>query len=237
LELILALGVTCMLAVAVFASLHIGMQARDSVMRGIAPVRQVQVSLDIMAKDFQGAMMPHGIDNPEGLMAQEFYGEPVGSSRDSTDLDGSVMFYAMTPPSSVIVGDPAPAAPDMTMGASAPSDDPVLEEGVHRIEWGLAKQSDGSTALVRRIWHNLLPVFEDAQADVEEVICPNVTDYSITYSVDGVNWEDGWDSTAEADSLPLAVHVMLKVKGTETVFERTIALPMASVNASGSADG
>ena len=48
-----------------------------------------------------------------------------------------------------------------------------------------------------------------ASAD-EQVLCRNVTSLNLSY-FDGEGWVDEWDSTADANSLPLAVQIDIKI--------------------------
>jgi hypothetical protein len=62
--------------------------------------------------------------------------------------------------------------------------------------------------LVRKITRNLLSP-RDVDPE-EQVLCRNVTSLNLRY-FDGDSWLDTWDSTADANSLPLAMEVEIQV--------------------------
>ena len=61
LELILAMTVTCMLALSLYASMRTVFKARDSAVSAVEPMREAQIALDIMARDLANALPPTGV--------------------------------------------------------------------------------------------------------------------------------------------------------------------------------
>ena len=113
------------------------------------------------------------------------------------------------------------------------ADEEQLMGGLGKIELLLEtdpNSQDNSYMLVRRLTTNLLAP-KEVQAD-EQVLCRRVVSMNLRY-YDGSGWAQEWDSTADANSLPLAVEVDIEIahngkKGTEPQKRRLIqsfALP------------
>ena len=80
-----------------------------------------------------------------------------------------------------------------------------------KIELALEEDTDEdheNYRLVRRVTSNLLPP-RTIEAD-DQVLCRNVTSLNLLY-FDGDGWVDEWDSTADANSLPLAVQIDIRI--------------------------
>ena len=71
-----------------------------------------------------------------------------------------------------------------------------------------SEKKDGTYRLVRQVTTNLLAPKE--MEPEEQVLCRNVISLNFRY-YDGDGWVDEWDSTADANSLPLAVEVDLQI--------------------------
>ncbi|HWB53492.1 MAG TPA: prepilin-type N-terminal cleavage/methylation domain-containing protein, partial [Tepidisphaeraceae bacterium] len=56
LELILAMFITCLLAVALYESLWTAFKARDSAEAAVEPVRQLQIAMEMIGKTLQCAL-------------------------------------------------------------------------------------------------------------------------------------------------------------------------------------
>jgi hypothetical protein len=91
------------------------------------------------------------------------------------------------------------------------ANDEQLAGGLGRIELLLeedADAGDGSYRLIRRAATNLLAPKEVEPE--EEVLCRSVVSLNLRY-FDGSVWLDEWDSTADANSLPLAVEIDIQI--------------------------
>ncbi|KPK40383.1 MAG: hypothetical protein AMJ65_10705, partial [Phycisphaerae bacterium SG8_4] len=76
---------------------------------------------------------------------------------------------------------------------------------------------------------NLLPP-RTIEAE-DQVLCRNVTSLNLSY-FDGEGWVEEWDSTADANSLPLAVQIDIKIanrtiSGTSVPQERRLVQSFA----------
>ena len=91
------------------------------------------------------------------------------------------------------------------------ADDDLLAGGVGKIELTLEEDTDEDREnyrLVRKVTTNLMSP-KDLDPE-EQVLCRNVTSLNLRY-FDGDSWLDEWDSTADANSLPLAMEVDIEV--------------------------
>jgi len=128
----------------------------------------------------------HGVLPPGGTLAGAFLGT------NARDIDGedadSLEFYT----------------------THIYADNDHLAGGLGKIEMALEEDSDDSDSyqLMRRVTTNLLsPRTVDPE---EQVLCRNVKSLNLRY-FDGDGWLDEWDSTADANSLPLAVEIDIQV--------------------------
>ncbi len=128
----------------------------------------------------------HAAKPPTGVLAGKFTANGIVSVGGSTDE--LVSFYITDEGS-----DPKTAVGD-----------------VCRVAFALVPDTDTHTGtLVRRITRNLLaptPV-----EPVEEVLCRNVHDFTLR-CFDSQTWTDTWDSTAQNNTLPVAVEVTLELE-------------------------
>lgn len=209
LELILAMAITCMLAMTLYATLRTAFKAQASAMSAVESLRSAQIALQLVGRDVSCALPPTGI------LAGPFYGIPQGSGTDPSD---TVEFYAI-----------ATGVDD--------ANDPTRADGIRRIDITIATAPDGTHCLIRRVQRNLTAL-EDFAPD-EEILCRNVASLTCRY-FDGTTWTDSWDSTAENDTLPLAVELTIDLMptGRETRgyhMTRTFTLPCTvASNLSGS---
>jgi hypothetical protein len=67
----------------------------------------------------------------------------------------------------------------------------------------------GEYSLVRKVTSNLMDE-QPVQPD-EEILCRGVTGVSFQY-FDGTNWNATWDSTAQDNTLPVAVQITLNLE-------------------------
>jgi type II secretion system protein J len=167
LELVLAMGVTAMLALALYTAMHVALRARKSAQAAVEPTRAGAVAADIIGRDLDN------VPPPTGILAGPFVGThataPTAGGGDGDDLQ----FY--------------------TLGKDEPADDTPLDEGVRKVELTISTDYD-PPALVRRVTRNLLASTEPLVN--EEVLCRNVRSFSLTY-YDGYAWQDSWDSTGD----------------------------------------
>jgi type II secretion system protein J len=73
----------------------------------------------------------------------------------------------------------------------------------------ITPQNSSDHVLVRRVTRNLLSLNSTASPD-PEFICGHVNSFTVAY-YDGTDWETSWDSTAEDNTLPVAIQVTLNI--------------------------
>jgi hypothetical protein len=158
--------------------------------------------MDTVRRDLESALPPRG------LLEGQFLGR-LGTETPDT---AAVEFYVTG--QRPRIGQTAESHDRAQRGASQSERmDATTFGGVQRVDLLVARpQNDpgGQPALIRRITRNLLAPTESAP--VEEIICRNVTEFSIRY-FDGYSWTTDWDSTQYGDVLPLAVEVTLGLTG------------------------
>src|SRR3954471_11122903 len=71
LELILAMAITCMLAMTLYATLRTAFRAQASATGAVEALRVAQVAMQMVGKDLSNALPPTGI------LAGAFYGMPM----------------------------------------------------------------------------------------------------------------------------------------------------------------
>ena len=126
----------------------------------------------------------YGTLSPVGKFAGSFVGTDSRFGQDDTD---SIVFYTTN-----VYG-----------GKTS------LPAGMSKIELVLEDNEDGDNyRLVRKVTTNLLSP-TDVVPD-EQVLCRSVKSLNFQF-YDGNDWVDAWDSTTDANSLPLAVKVDIKI--------------------------
>jgi len=111
-----------------------------------------------------------------------------------------------------------PNADDLVFYTTAPS--PLHPDGangeIKQVELTMYQPDNSADhILVRRSINNLSHPLVQPTAD-EEILCRHVQSFNLFY-FDGSTWQDTWDSTSSqpANSLPLAVQVVLAVQTAE----------------------
>ncbi|MFH1716302.1 MAG: GspJ family type II secretion system protein [Planctomycetota bacterium] len=186
LELLVAMSLMVVTAACLYTALYTGFKARRSALSAVEPTALAINAVELLKQDIYGVLPPGGV------LAGAFLGT------DSTGVKGvdadSLEFY--------------------TTQVYADNDHPV--GGLGKIELVLEEDTDEDRTnyrLMRRVTTNLLsPRAVDPE---EQVLCRNVTSLNLRY-FDGESWLDEWDSTADANSLPLAVEIEIQIAGSPT---------------------
>ena len=151
LELVLVMSVSAMLALTLYTSMHIALQARKSARAAVEPTRIGAVAADLLRQDFENVLPPTGV------LAGPFIGTPGGSGQSSGAGD-DVQFY--------------------TIGRDEPADGSPLDEGIRKVEL-LVDSTQTPPVLIRRVTRNLLPSSEPLVND--EILCRNVRTFTVRY--------------------------------------------------------
>jgi len=186
LELLVAMTLMVVTAACLYSALYTGFRARRSAISAVEPTSLAINAIELLKQDIYGVLPPSGV------LAGAFLGmDSIGVK--GVDAD-SLEFYTTH-----IYGD---------------DDHPV--GGMGKIELVLEEDTDYDRAnyrLVRRVTTNLLP--PRAIDPEQQVLCRNVTSLNLRY-FDGESWLDDWDSTADANSLPRAVEIEIKIANNAT---------------------
>jgi prepilin-type N-terminal cleavage/methylation domain-containing protein len=202
LELLAAMSLMVVTAACLYSALYTGFKARRSASSAVEPTALAINAIELLKQDIYGVL------SPSGVLAGAFLGiDSVGAN--GVDFD-SLEFY--------------------TTHIYADADHPA--GGLGRIELVLEEDTDEDRTkkrLVRRVTTNLLP--PRAVDPEEQVLCRNVTSLNLRY-FDGESWLNEWDSTADANSLPLAVEIDIQIanngiNGTGEQHERRLVQSFA----------
>lgn len=181
LELLVAMVLMVVIASCLYTALYTGFRAKRSALSAVEPTSLAINAIELMKKD------THGILPAGGMLAGTFLGN------DSLGVNGvdadSLEFY--------------------TTHIYSENDHPV--GGLGKIELVLEEDTDydrENYRLVRRVTTNLLS--QRAVDPEEQVLCRNVRSLNLRY-FDGDSWLEQWDSTADANSLPLAMEIDIQV--------------------------
>jgi len=196
LELLVAMSLMVVVAGALYTSLYTGFKARRSALAAVEPTAQAINAIELLKQDLIG------IIPIDGALSESFIGT---SSRTGKGEDADYVAFYTT---------------------QVYADEDELAGGVGKIELELEEDTDEDREnyrLVRKITRNLLSP-RDVDPE-EQVLCRNVTSLNLRY-FDGDSWLDAWDSTADANSLPVAVEVEIQVAyevsgGTKTQKRQT----------------
>jgi type II secretion system protein J len=208
LELVVALGMIAVLAVSLYASVHIAFAARNSAEAAIDPPRSAALALDILQQDLQNALPPGG-NFPQGMTF-----EATQAQDDRGHEADDVIFFST---------------------AEAPKH--IDSNGdVKQIELTVldpANSTQQGHVLARRVTGNLLAQVTPTPDD--EVLCRNVSSLTFQYYT-GSEWMPTWDSTQEDNTLPAAVQITLVLErpisgSTQTrtySYTRVVPLPCST---------
>lgn len=181
LELLVAMVLMVVVASCLYTALYTGFRAYRSASSAIEPTSLAINAIELLKRDLCGVLPPGG------TLAGAFTGtDSAGLKGVDTD---SVAFYT----------------------THIYADDEQLAGGLGKIELLLEEDvdnDDGTYQLVRRVTTNLLPP-RDVVPD-EQILCRNVVSLNLRY-YGGDGWVDDWDSTADANSLPLAVEIDIQI--------------------------
>jgi prepilin-type N-terminal cleavage/methylation domain-containing protein len=181
LELLVAMVLMVVTASCLYTALYTGFRAHRSALAATEPTALAINAIELLKQDISGVLPPGGI------LAGAFTGTDSAGIRGA-DAD-SLGFYT----------------------THVFADDEQLAGGLGKIELLLEEDTesdDGTYRLIRRVTTNLL-TSKEAEAD-EQVLCRGVESLNLRY-FDGSTWVDDWDSTADANSLPLAVEIDIQV--------------------------
>lgn len=188
LELLVAMTLMVVTASCLYTALYTGFRAKRSAQFAVEPTSMAINAIELIKQDTYG-ILPLG-----GALAGSFLGS---NSSDSKGMDtDSLEFYT----THIYAGDD------------------LLAGGLGKIELLLEEDDEEDQEfqgdregykLVRKVTTNLLsPKTVDSE---EQVLCRNVQSLNLRYYDEEDGWVDEWDSTEDANNLPLALEIDIQV--------------------------
>jgi prepilin-type N-terminal cleavage/methylation domain-containing protein len=190
LELLVAMSLMVVVASCLYSSLYTGFRAYRSARAAVDPTSTAINVIELLKQDIRGVLPPGS------HLAGAFIGTDSGGLK-GVDTD-SLEFYT----THVFLDD------TQLIGTTA--DIPVVG-GIGKVNLLLEEDSetrDDTYLLLREVTTDLLAAREIQPQ--EQILCRGVVSLNLRY-FDGADWLDEWDSTADANSLPLAVEIDLEV--------------------------
>jgi hypothetical protein len=181
LELLVAMTLMVVAASCLYTALYTGFRAQRSAQAAVEPTATAINAIELVKQDLCGVLPPGS------ALAGAFVGTDAAGIK-GVEAD-SLSFYTT----------------HIYPGAEQPAG------GLGQMELLLEEDSesgDGTYRLLRRVTTNLLPL-RTAEAE-EQVLCRGVASLNFRF-YDGNDWVDEWDSTADANSLPRAVEVDIRI--------------------------
>lgn len=189
-ELLVAMTLMVVTAACLYTALYTGFKAKRSAQLAVEPTSLAINAIELIKQD------TYGVLPPTGTLAGAFVGT---NSQNTKGMDtDSLEFYT----THIYAGN------DQLVG------------GLGKIELLLEEDKDQDNKvregyrLVRKVTTNLLsPKTVEPE---EHVLCRDVKSLNIQYYDEEDGWLDEWDSTADANNLPLAMKIDIQVlhKGT-----------------------
>jgi prepilin-type N-terminal cleavage/methylation domain-containing protein len=191
LELLVAMTLMVVTAACLYTALYTGFKAKRSAESAVEPTSQAINAIELIKQD------TYGVLPPTGTLTGAFVGT---NSQDTKGMDtDSLSFYT----THIYAGNNQ------------------LVGGLGKIELLLEEDNDKDIdidtegyRLVRKVTTNLLsPKTIEPE---EHVLCRNVKSLNLRYYDEENGWLNEWDSTNDANSLPLAIEIDIQVlrKGT-----------------------
>lgn len=208
-EVILALAVSAVVLLAIQPVFFGALRLRNATDRRLGDDLALQHTLDLVAADLRGLMLPGG------TLAGEF----------QTDLSLGLNSFS----------DGTPVGPEFaTSSARIDATTPFSE--VQRVSYKLLPATDGSPGqtLVRSVNRNLLTY--STEEPVDTPVLDRVNSAGFEY-FDGTDWTDSWDSSATG-TLPSAVRFWLQrepAEGDATPAPVEIVVPVLVTTAASAA--
>lgn len=186
LELLVALALMDVIAMALFSSLYIATKAKESTTQAITPYRRVIPAFEFLRKDLNCAVRPSELTN--GLSGPfEGYSNTGMEGYDSDEL----FFYS----------------------SSYQPQQEEISSNIIQIGYTLERDEErNDIVLVRKTIKNIL---SSRTIEPEgEIICRHIRSLDLKF-YDGYSWQEEWDSTLVDNRLPLAVQVTIYPALTE----------------------
>jgi prepilin-type N-terminal cleavage/methylation domain-containing protein len=204
-ELLVSMTLMVVIASCLYGSLRGGFNARRVGLIAIEPGVVAMNVLEMMKQDFQGTVSP----------AAKLGGAFVGTDERTGEYDtDSISFYTTAVPATSSTASVVSSSTNRnTLGGSdsrlTTTKTPRIG-GTAKVEFALVVNDRQSNyRLIRRVTTNLLSPKEEVEPE-EQVLCRSVQALNFRF-YDGNDWVDKWDSTTDANCLPLAVEIEIAI--------------------------
>ncbi|MCX5643160.1 MAG: prepilin-type N-terminal cleavage/methylation domain-containing protein [Phycisphaerae bacterium] len=218
LELIVAMALMVVVASCLYTALYTGFRAYRSAQAAVDPTSVAMNVIELLKQDICGVLPPGS------HLAGAFIGTDSGGVK-GVDID-SLEFYT----THISAEDAQLAGLTVTTSVTGQTNTPLVG-GIGKVALLLEEDSetkDGTYLLLRQVTTNLLA--PNQLVANEQVLCRNVVSLNLRY-YDGSDWLDEWDSTADSNSLPLAMEVDIEIarhdKRTKEIQKRRLVQSFA----------
>jgi prepilin-type N-terminal cleavage/methylation domain-containing protein len=206
LELLIAMSIMVVIASCLYSTLYTGFNSRRIGLVAVEPDSVALNVIELMKQDFIGTV------SPAAKLGGSFVATDLRSGQD--DTDGIVFCTTSVPANSntALASSSTASFASRTNSTTAavPVNTTKVVGGVVKVEFALVdNERQSNYRLVRRVTTNLLSPKTDLEPE-EQVLCRSVKSLNFRF-YDGNDWADTWDSTTDANSLPLAVEVDIAI--------------------------
>ena len=206
-ELMVAMGMTAVIALSLFGTLRIAFKAQANAEANVEPGRTIDLAMDLLRTDFQNAISPNAAAaaststtttttttaTPQYL-AGPFNGSQAPDDRGHPSAD--VVFCTTAD---------GPLHPNPTGTL-----DPTGDGDIRQVELTvITLPGTQDHVLVRRVIGNLLGT-QQVDPD-DEVVLRGVSSFTVEYS-DGTTWLPSWASVDQDNTIPTAVRVTIELE-------------------------
>jgi prepilin-type N-terminal cleavage/methylation domain-containing protein len=196
LELLVAMTLMVVTAACLYTALYTGFKAKRSAQSAVEPTTLAISAIELIKQD------TYGVLPPTGTLAGAFVGT---NAQDTKGMDtDSLSFYT----THIYAGN------DQLVGGLGKIELLLEEDNDEDIDSTGGSRTAPTYRLVRKVTTNLLsPKTVEPE---EHVLCRNVKSLNLRYYDEENGWLNEWDSSNDANSLPLAVEIDIQVlrKGT-----------------------
>jgi prepilin-type N-terminal cleavage/methylation domain-containing protein len=196
LELLVAMTLMVVTAACLYTALYTGFKAKRSAQSAVEPTTLAINAIELIKQD------TYGVLPPTGTLTGAFVGT---NAQDTKGMDtDSLSFYT----THIYAGN------DQLVGGLGKIELLLEEDNDEDIDSTGGSRTAPTYRLVRKVTTNLLsPKTVEPE---EHVLCRNVKSLNLRYYDEENGWLNEWDSSNDANSLPLAVEIDIQVlrKGT-----------------------
>lgn len=253
-ELVLSMALVAIVGVSLYASLKQAFSLAADADRVVEPTRTAELAMELVSEDFDNAVSPNATNNEPAITVSTSAenissltgitgaGSTASTTSNTTSSTASASSASGTTTGWLLAG---PFEGTQSQSGGNEADDLVFfstSDGFQHVDGtGEIKMIEitidtpkgaSSPCLVRKVTSNLMD--ETLMTPDEEIVCRGVTGLTLQY-FDGQNWNPTWDSTAEDNTLPVAIQMTMTLARpgasgqTRTLsYQRVFVLPCST---------